>query len=161
MLLGMSWPPKPSMGTQVLARYFLVQCRRLTPVYIRHVDFLQDEPFTSHLPEALFNMARYLLHMITEFDVPVGISKVATLFALAKQSKNLGAYKLARHCYERLLQLCIPPRFQVCALYSHVQYLCHALASKQCWGFSWELVRDIDLYDNVKSVVFGVTSFNP
>ena len=35
----------------------------------------------------------------------------ATLFALAKQSKNLGAYKLARHAYEKLQSLRIPARF--------------------------------------------------
>ena len=35
-----------------------------------------------------------------------------TLYALAKQSKNLGAYKLARYAYEKLQSLRIPPRFQ-------------------------------------------------
>lgn len=35
----------------------------------------QDEPFTSHLPEALFNISRYLLHMI-QGGIPHGISKV-------------------------------------------------------------------------------------
>jgi intraflagellar transport protein 122 len=35
-----------------------------------------DEPFTSHLPDALFHMARYLLHLLNkEKDVPVGVSK--------------------------------------------------------------------------------------
>lgn len=37
--------------------------------------FFQDEPFTSHLPEALFNISRYLLHMI-QGGIPHGISKV-------------------------------------------------------------------------------------
>ncbi len=37
--------------------------------------FLQDEPFTSHLPEALFNIARYLMHSLID-DTPVGVSKV-------------------------------------------------------------------------------------
>ncbi|KAG2471029.1 IF122 protein, partial [Polypterus senegalus] len=35
-----------------------------------------------------------------------------TLYALAKQSKALGAYKLARHAYEKLQGLRIPARFQ-------------------------------------------------
>lgn len=42
----------------------------------------------------------------------MGISKVNTLLALAKQSKALGAYKLARHAYDKLQGLQIPDRFQ-------------------------------------------------
>ena len=30
-----------------------------------------EEPFTSHLPEALFNMARFLLHNISQ-EIPYG-----------------------------------------------------------------------------------------
>ena len=41
-------------------------------------SFSQDEPFTSHLPEALFNMARFLLHAMIN-EVPVGISKVTRI----------------------------------------------------------------------------------
>lgn len=70
-----------------------------------------DEPFTSHLPEALFNISRYLLHMM-QSGIPYGISKVGTLYALAKQSKNLNGFKLARYAYEKLHTLRIPSRFQ-------------------------------------------------
>ncbi|XP_040264299.1 LOW QUALITY PROTEIN: intraflagellar transport protein 122 homolog [Bufo bufo] len=70
-----------------------------------------DEPFSSHLPETLFNIARFLLHSLTK-ESPLGISKVNTLYTLAKQSKALGAYKLARHVYERLQGLRIPSKFQ-------------------------------------------------
>ncbi|KAK1161520.1 hypothetical protein AOXY_G19089 [Acipenser oxyrinchus oxyrinchus] len=70
-----------------------------------------DEPFSSHLPETLFNISRFLLHNLTK-DIPLGISKVNTLYALAKQSKALGAYKLARHAYEKLQGHRIPARFQ-------------------------------------------------
>lgn len=35
-----------------------------------------------------------------------------TLYALAKQSRKLGAYKLARYSYEKLQELHIPSRFQ-------------------------------------------------
>ena len=70
-----------------------------------------DEPFTSHLPEALFNISRYLLHMM-QGGIPYGISKVGTLYALAKQSKNLNGFKLARYAYEKLHTLRIPNRFQ-------------------------------------------------
>lgn len=35
-----------------------------------------------------------------------------TLYALAKQSKALGAYKVARHAFEKLQGLKIPAQFQ-------------------------------------------------
>ncbi|KAM8758928.1 intraflagellar transport protein 122 homolog isoform 2-T2 [Rhynchonycteris naso] len=70
-----------------------------------------EEPFSSHRPETLFNISRFLLHNLSK-DTPVGISKVITLFTLAKQSKALGAYKLARDAYEKLRGLRIPARFQ-------------------------------------------------
>lgn len=35
-----------------------------------------------------------------------------TLYALAKQSRNLGAFKLARFAFEKLQSLRIPLRFQ-------------------------------------------------
>lgn len=76
-----------------------------------HIQRFIDEPFTSCMPETLFNIARYLLHEMT-VNIPPGISKVATLYALAKQSRSLGAFKLARHAFEKLQQLRIPPRFQ-------------------------------------------------
>ncbi|XP_064632482.1 intraflagellar transport protein 122 homolog isoform X2 [Lineus longissimus] len=86
--------------------------RRAEMYYVYHsIQRYTDEPFTSHLPEALFNMSRYLLHAMIK-DTPHGISKVGTLYALAKQSKNLGAYKLARYAFEKLQALRIPPRFQ-------------------------------------------------
>ena len=40
-----------------------------------------------------------------------GVSKVSILYALAKQSKSLGAYKMARHSFDKLQQLRIPARF--------------------------------------------------
>ncbi|XP_033721358.1 intraflagellar transport protein 122 homolog isoform X8 [Tursiops truncatus] len=70
-----------------------------------------EEPFSFHLPETLFNISRFLLHSLTK-DTPLGISKVNTLFTLAKQSKALGAYKLARHAYDKLQGLQTPARFQ-------------------------------------------------
>nr|XP_026691357.1 intraflagellar transport protein 122 homolog [Ciona intestinalis] len=81
--------------------------------YVYHsIQRYTDEPFTSHLPEALFNIARFLLHSISGSNPPRGVSKVATLYALAKQSRSLGAYKLARHAYEKLHALKLPLRFQ-------------------------------------------------
>ncbi|XP_051950041.1 intraflagellar transport protein 122 homolog [Xyrauchen texanus] len=70
-----------------------------------------SEPFSSNMPEILFNISRFLFHNLTK-DVPMGISKVDTLYALAKQSKVLGAYKVARHAFEKLQGLKIPTRYQ-------------------------------------------------
>jgi intraflagellar transport protein 122 len=66
-----------------------------------------DEPFTSLLPDALFQTAQYILNHTKE-PIPHGISKVYTLFALAKQGKVLGAFKLARQAYTKLLGLKMP-----------------------------------------------------
>ncbi|XP_057239093.1 intraflagellar transport protein 122 homolog [Malurus melanocephalus] len=97
--------------TEMLQKFHHFQ--RLAEVY--HVyHFIQrytEEPFSFHLPETLFNISRFLLHSLTK-ETPLGISKVNTLLALAKQSKALGAYKLARHAYDKLQGLQIPERFQ-------------------------------------------------
>ena len=62
----------------------------------------QEEPFTSLLPETLFCMGRYLLLSLGKSPAPNGISKVHILYALAKQGKNLGAYKFVRAAYDQL-----------------------------------------------------------
>ncbi|XP_071406264.1 intraflagellar transport protein 122 homolog isoform X2 [Pithys albifrons albifrons] len=97
--------------TEMLQKFHHFQ--HLAEVY--HVyHFIQrytEEPFSFHLPETLFNISRFLLHSLTK-ETPLGISKVNTLFALAKQSEALGAYKLARHAYDKLQGLQIPARFQ-------------------------------------------------
>uniref|UniRef100_A0A8C6TMT4 Intraflagellar transport protein 122 homolog n=1 Tax=Neogobius melanostomus TaxID=47308 RepID=A0A8C6TMT4_9GOBI len=77
----------------------------------RSIQRYTDEPFSSHMPETLFNICRFLLNNLTK-EIPPGISKVNTLYALAKQSRRLGAYKLARYSYEKLQELHIPSRFQ-------------------------------------------------
>jgi intraflagellar transport protein 122 len=43
---------------------------------------------------------------------PKGVSKFSVLYALAKQSRNLGAYKLARHVLEKIQGLVVPKRFR-------------------------------------------------
>ncbi|KAJ3586515.1 hypothetical protein NHX12_012913 [Muraenolepis orangiensis] len=77
----------------------------------RLAELYHEEPFSSHILETLFNICRFLLNNLTK-DLPLGISKVNTLYALAKQSRKLGAFKLARYCYEKLQELHIPYRFQ-------------------------------------------------
>ncbi|NXV77562.1 IF122 protein, partial [Atlantisia rogersi] len=97
--------------TEMLEKFHHFQ--HLAEVYhVYHsIQRYTEEPFSFHLPETLFNISRFLLHSLTK-ETPLGISKVNTLFALAKQSKALGAYKLARHAYDKLQGLQIPARFQ-------------------------------------------------
>ncbi|XP_046555893.1 intraflagellar transport protein 122 homolog [Haliotis rubra] len=98
---------------EMLEKFFDFQ-KKAETYYIYHTIHRHVvEPFTSVLPEGLFNMSRFLLHRLPKAtDIPHGVSKASALYTLAKQSKNLGAYKLARHAYESLLTLRIPPRFQ-------------------------------------------------
>ena len=70
-----------------------------------------DEPFTSYMPEALFNISRFLMHELL-FSHPKGVSKFSVLYALAKQARNLGGYKLARHVLDKIQTLVIPKRFR-------------------------------------------------
>jgi intraflagellar transport protein 122 len=53
-------------------------------------------------------------------EAPMGVSRVYTLVALAKQAKTLGAFKLARKIYERLATLRVPPAWR--------EQVCHAIA---------------------------------
>ncbi|XP_077972109.1 intraflagellar transport protein 122 homolog [Styela clava] len=88
--------------------------RKLGEMYYAYhsIHTYTDEPFTSHLPEALFNIARYLVHQMSTRSPPPRVSKVATWYALAKQGRYLHAYKLARYAYEKLQKLRLPLRFQ-------------------------------------------------
>ena len=70
-----------------------------------------DEPFTSYMPEALFNISRFLMHELL-FTHPKGVSKFSVLYALAKHARNLGGYKLARHVLDKIQTLVIPKRFR-------------------------------------------------
>eukprot|EP00794_Sanderia_malayensis_P006236 gene6236-6953_t len=107
----------------ILDKFFEFQVKAEIYYVYHSIQRYMDEPFTSQLPEALFNMARFLLHMLIR-DTPHGVSKVYpfcskflhlirnALYALAKQSKNLGAFKLARYAFDKLQALKIPARFQ-------------------------------------------------
>ncbi|XP_076048143.1 intraflagellar transport protein Oseg1 [Oratosquilla oratoria] len=80
--------------------------------YVYHtIQRYMDEPFTSYMPEALFNISRFLMHELM-FMHPTSISKFSTLYTLAKQARNLEAYKLARFVLDKLQALRIPQRFQ-------------------------------------------------
>jgi len=67
-----------------------------------------NDPFTSLQPEMLFQVSRFLINSMGQIDAPPGISRVNTLYTLAKQAKVLGAFKLARFAYDRLQQLKVP-----------------------------------------------------
>lgn len=64
------------------------------------------------MPEALFNISRFLMNETKDVH-PKGVSQFAILYTLAKQARNLGAYKLARQVLEKIQSLRVPPRFQV------------------------------------------------
>jgi len=70
-----------------------------------------DEPFSSLEPESVFNAARYLMNTHS-VQIPYGISRAAILWALGKQGELVGAYKLARHAYDRLGNLRVPELWQ-------------------------------------------------
>lgn len=71
------------------------------------------DPFTAHLPESLFQVARFIINSIGSSEiVPFGISKSATLYTLVRQSLKLGAFKLARQTLDRLSKLQLSPKRQ-------------------------------------------------
>jgi intraflagellar transport protein 122 len=70
-----------------------------------------NDPFTSYQPEMLFQVSRFIINSLGLSDtIPSGISKTSTLYTLAKQAMQLGAYKLARNAFDRLSKLQIPER---------------------------------------------------
>ena len=68
--------------------YFLgkIFCRLFHPVELPILQRYTDEPFTSYMPEALFNISRYLMHELLS-EQPKGVSKFAVHYALAKQGR--------------------------------------------------------------------------
>ncbi len=74
-----------------------------------HVHAFVNDPFTSHQPEMLFQVARFIINSLGSAEViPYGISKACTLYTLARQTMAVGAFKLARHAYDRLSKLQLP-----------------------------------------------------
>ncbi|KAI8842583.1 WD40-repeat-containing domain protein [Chytridium lagenaria] len=64
-----------------------------------------NDPFTSHLPESLLNMARFIVNYLSQNPLPSGISRSYVYYAIAKLSRTLGAFKLARYAYDKLTSL--------------------------------------------------------
>jgi len=152
------------------------ELRRRADVYYAYsyIHSYIQEPFTTLLPENVFNCALYLWNILassalsgqstakmlfnsplTGYDfaereelkiirgadtgkgggnnakghllreVPLGISRVYILYALAKQAQNLGAFKLARMAYDKLQVLRVPPTWQ-----HQIDLSCLAIRSK-------------------------------
>ena len=98
--------------TNDMLRKFQEFQKKASIYYAYHtIQRYTDEPFTSYMPEALFNISRFLMHELL-FTHPKGVSKFAVLYALAKQARNLGGYKLARHVLDKIQTLVIPKRFR-------------------------------------------------
>uniref|UniRef100_A0A3Q3KMC4 Intraflagellar transport protein 122 homolog n=1 Tax=Monopterus albus TaxID=43700 RepID=A0A3Q3KMC4_MONAL len=76
------------------------------------IQHYTDEPFSSHMPETVgeINISLSTFPPVNVHFLDMIFSN--TLYALAKQSQKLGAYKLARYSYEKLQELHIPSRFQ-------------------------------------------------
>lgn len=85
-----------------------------------------QQPFTAHSVDALFNMGKFVLHesIPQKFKLPTGLSRALLLHALAKQSRQLGAFKLARMMYEQLHSLQLSPRLQEQVELGHLSIRC-------------------------------------
>jgi len=153
------------------------ELRRRADVYYAYsyIHAYIQEPFTTLLPENVFNCALYLWNILASSafsnqtmssmlfqnspdqqreeqrkrqavasanspsgvgpsgnarghllrEVPLGISRVYILYALAKQAQSLGAYKLARMAYDKLQVLRVPPTWQ-----HQIDLSCLAIRSK-------------------------------
>jgi len=94
---------------------YQLECEHNADLYFAYanINSYVTDPFTSHPPELLFQVSRFIINSLGSSEtIPYGISKAATLYTLARQSMLLGAFKLARHTYDRLSKLQIPPRWQ-------------------------------------------------
>jgi intraflagellar transport protein 122 len=73
----------------MLARFHEHQ-RKASIYYAYHtIQRYTDEPFTSYMPEALFNISRYLLHELVR-DHPKVKNNDETMFSLS--AHRLGRY---------------------------------------------------------------------
>lgn len=84
-----------------------------------------DTPFSTAFQPTIFNAARFLLGRLGRTEAPAGVSLVYVLYALATHGEALQAYKLARHAYNRLQALRVPPSWQ-----EQVDIACVAIRSR-------------------------------
>ncbi|KAH3761194.1 intraflagellar transport protein 122-like [Pelomyxa schiedti] len=85
------------------------QFRTTAEIYFAYqfVHEFMVNPFTTLHQETIFNISKWLVNTL-EATAPLGVKKLFVLYALAKQSRNLEAYKLARFAFEKLHHLHIP-----------------------------------------------------
>merc|ERR1719230_2174067 len=90
------------------------RCRKQAEQYYAYhsIHKYTDEPFTALTPDTVFNIARALLAQLLREPAPYGVSKAYCLFALAKQSKTLGANRLARVALDKLQTFEVPIAWQ-------------------------------------------------
>lgn len=144
------------------------ELRRRADIYYAYsyIHAYIQEPFTTLMPENVFNCALYLWNILASTsissqstknmlkqdnedldyevavamrsssraqantkavlkEVPLGVSRVYVLYALAKQAQSLGAYKLARMAYDKLQGLRVPSGWQ-----HQIDMSCLAIRSK-------------------------------
>lgn len=172
-------PPKDLTPEEALRRNERLtenfwELRRRADIYYAYsyIHAYIQEPFTTLLPENVFNCALYLWNVLASSaftaqpvaqlleqaqtnaseaevqllertkaeqatqgqhasrghllrEVPLGISRVYILYALAKQAQSLGAFKLARMAYDKLQVLRVPPTWQ-----HQIDLSCLAIRSK-------------------------------
>ena len=88
--------------------------QRLSELYYAyaHIHRYVLEPFTDHLPDTLFNAARYLLHALADLPhVPAALSKFKVLYTAAKMARDMRAFKYARHVLARLDELIVANKY--------------------------------------------------
>jgi len=85
--------------------------RRLSRLYYAYSSIYEyvDEPFTTYMPESLFNVARYLLNETGGKTQPYGLSLVSVLYTLATHSKSLKAYVFTCWSARTSLSLSLSP----------------------------------------------------
>jgi len=166
---GLSPEEASRRTTQAVDNFW--ELRRRADIYYAYsyIHAYIQEPFTTLLPENVFNCALYLWNVLASSslsgqttsqilqgsageqdadysrqasaavgggpqanarghllrEVPLGISRVYILYALAKQAQSLGAYKLARMAYDKLQVLRVPPTWQ-----HQIDLSCLAIRSK-------------------------------
>ncbi|KAJ3115409.1 hypothetical protein HK098_006954, partial [Nowakowskiella sp. JEL0407] len=100
---------KPTEELTMVEKKFLkfyYECIEFAEIYYayHHIQRYLDQPFTTHLPESLWNMARFVLSSLTNLESTTRTRKNTNI----KLSRVLGAYKFARHAYEKIQKLVIP-----------------------------------------------------
>ncbi len=104
---------------QLLRKF--IEYEHQSQVYYAYASVYNSEsqPFTVLSAQQVFETALFLLREFAAEEgsrasrtVPYGVSTVRCLMALVKQSRELGACKLARKVYERLSSLSLPPAWR-------------------------------------------------